>query len=389
MYITAFPHRDKLFDITDRWLSNRLDPDDPLRITRIINYDSYTAWETMLQFTTDLNRQLCREKIHRKSITIKQELKDFICDAEGTKSDRVRRLISEYKNLPEYHYVGSPVAGYLFHDTEKRIISICRLKRAKRIAEKTSRYAALHVTRMIREAADKLWLEFSGEPTIPETMPEDVLAEAEKQLMMSIKKNGFTLPVDIMEIRDVMGIKVIQNGISENRLESVIDQFPNVKIIEKETHSGRYNAVHYILELKVDIKQILQKFSLLKNHTQFSNRGLPATDIVEDFTAFTKTGADSVQLDLIFITYEELIESEIGRSTHEARIFKQRRHQSSFGNIPINIEYLMEYLIAVGLSPAVHIDEIPIKIWGRYLPDTLGYRIRNLYKMPGDSIVHV
>ena len=73
---------------------------------------------------------------------------------------------------------------------------------------------------------------------------------------------------------------------------------------------------------------------------------------------------------------------------HEARIFKQRQHQSSFGNIPTNIEYLIEYLIAVGLSPAVHIDEIPIKIWGRYLPDTLSHRIRSLYNMPGYSIIH-
>ena len=389
MYITAFPHRDELFDITSRWLSNRLHPDDPPRITRIINYDSYMAWETMLQFTTDLNRQLCREEIHRKSITIKKELKDFICDAEGPKSDRVRRLMSGYRNLPEYHYVGSPVAGYLFHDTENRIVSICRLKRAKRIAEKTSRYAALHITRKIRETANELWLKFSGEQIVPETLPDDVFTEAEKQLMMLIRKDGFTLPVDIMEIKDVMGIKVIQNGVSDNRLESVIGRFPDVEIIEKETHSGKYNAVHYIVELKVDIKRIIQKLNAEKMHAMFRNRGLPNAHLVKDFAAFAETGADRVQLDLILMTFEELVESEIGRSTHEARIFKQRRDQSSFGNIPINIEYLIEYLIAVGLSPAVRIDEIPIKIWGRYLPDTLGYRIRSLYNLPGDSIVHV
>lgn len=386
MYITAFPHRDELFNITNRWFSDTLLPDDPLRITRIINYDSFTAWETMLNFIADLNRKLCREKIHQKPIRIKKELKDFICSSEGPKSDRARRLISEYKDLPEYHYIGSPVAGSLFHDTENRIVSMCRLKRAKRIAEKTSRYAAIHITRKIQDTANELWLKFSGKPTVPESLPDDVLTEAEKQLMVSIKKSGFALPADIMGIKDAMGIKVIRNGVSENSLESVINQFQDVEIIEKETHSGRYNAIHYVIELKVEIKKIIQKFSALKNHDALTGRGLPDAHIVEDFTAFAETGSDRVQLDLIFITFEELIESEIGRSMHEARIFKQRQHQNSFGNIPINIEYLIEYLIAVGLSPVVHIDEIPIKIWGRYLPDTLSYCIRNLYNMPGYSI---
>jgi hypothetical protein len=364
-------------------------PEDPLRITRIVNYDSFTAWETMLGFITKLNRELCRDEVHRKPISIKKELKDFICNAEGSKSDRIRRLISEYKNLPEYHYIGSPVAGAIFHDAENRIVSICRLKRAKRIAEKTSRYVALHITRKIQETARDLWLKFSGQPTVPGSLPEDVLTEAEKQLMLSIKKNGFSLPVDIMEIKDVMGIKIIRNGVSESELESVIDRFPGARVIEKETHSGRYNATHYVVELKVDLKEVTKKFGALKEHTMFTGRGLPGANIVEDFATFAETGGDRVELDLILITFEELIESEIGRSMHEVRIFKQRQHQNSFGNIPINIEFLIEYLIAVGLSPVVHIDEIPIKIWGRYLPDTLGYRIRSLYNMPGHTIVHV
>jgi hypothetical protein len=387
MYITAFPHRDELFDITNRWFSDKLLPEDPLRITRIINYDSFTAWETMLGFITKLNQNLCEKETHRKPITIKKELKDFICGAEGPKSDRVRRLITDYKNLPEYHYVGSPVAGALFHDMENHIISMCRLKRAKRIAEKTSRYAALHITEKIRKTANEIWLKYSGKPTVPESLPDDVLIEAEKQLMMSMKKDGFSLPANIMEIKDVMGIKVVKNDVSENRLESVLDRFPDVDIIEKETHSGRYNAIHYVVELKVDSGTVIQKFSALKNHGILKSRGLPDSHIVKDFAAFAETGSDRIQLDLIYITFEELIESEIGRSMHEARIFKQRQHQNSFGNIPINIEYLIEFLIAVGLSPVVNIDEIPIKIWGRYLPDTLGYRIRRLYDMPGYSIV--
>ena len=72
---------------------------------------------------------------------------------------------------------------------------------------------------------------------------------------------------------------------------------------------------------------------------------------------------------------------------HESRIFMQRQQQELYGNISLNIEYIIEYLLAVGLSPKVHMDEIPIKIWGRYLPDTLSYRIRRLYQMPEYSLI--
>ena len=388
MYISAFLHRDELFDITNRWFSDKLEPDDPLRVTRIIAYDSFAAWEKLLCFVTDLNRKLCPTKVRQKPITIKKQLKDFICNAEGPKSDRINNLIHEYKNLPEYYYVGSPLAGNIYLDENHRVVSICRLKRVKRIAEKTSRYASLHITQKIQETANEIRIENGKVRNGSGQLPHDLLIQAEKRLMMSIKKKGLTLPADIVSIKDVLGIKVIRNGVSENKLESVIEKFPGANIIEKETHTGNYNAIHYVVELKVDLKDIICKFAAGNNQAYFSNRGLPKERIVEDFKTFIGTGSDTVQLDMIFTTFDELIESEIGRSMHEARIFKQRQHQNSFGNIPINIEYLIEYLIAVGLSPVVHIDEIPIKIWGRYLPDTLSYLIRGLYDMPGYSIIH-
>jgi hypothetical protein len=48
----------------------------------------------------------------------------------------------------------------------------------------------------------------------------------------------------------------------------------------------------------------------------------------------------------------------------------------------MNVEFLIEYLFAVGLSPRITIERLPIKLWGRYLPDSIGYHIRQLYYMP-------
>ena len=64
---------------------------------------------------------------------------------------------------------------------------------------------------------------------------------------------------------------------------------------------------------------------------------------------------------------------------HEERITAQRNRKVYRGYIPMNVEFLIEYLFAVALSPKSRIDRLPVKLWGRYLPDTISYHIRQLY----------
>jgi len=141
--------------------------------------------------------------------------------------------------------------------------------------------------------------------------------------------------------------------------------------------------------LLVDFDYLVQRFRDSHKSFDCTKRGVSQENIQEDFARFLVTGSNSVQVDLILTTFEELIESEIGRSMHESRIFHQRQQQTYFGNIPTNVEYIIEYLLAVALSPVVFIDEIPIKIWGRYLPDSLSYSIRKLYNMPEHSLIEI
>ncbi len=55
----------------------------------------------------------------------------------------------------------------------------------------------------------------------------------------------------------------------------------------------------------------------------------------------------------------------------------------------MNVEFLLEYLFAVGLNSAAAISDIPIKLWGRYLPETLAMRVRRLYQLPRDDICFI
>ena len=158
-------------------------------------------------------------------------------------------------------------------------------------------------------------------------------------------------------------------------------------IVEKERHTGKYNAVHYVIELAADFQALNAAFKKKANPMDLARRGISAVDVYEDFNSFIRTGVDSVQVDLILTTFDELVESEIGRSMHEIRIFSQRQQAAFYGNIPVNIEYILEFMLAVGLSPTAVLDDIPLKIWGRYLPDTLSHLIRQLYYQPEHTLV--
>jgi hypothetical protein len=389
MYLTAFLHRDKLYEITNRWLSDKLAVEDPLIITKIITYDSFAAWEMLLAFADNLLPELNQTGIHRKRIMDKKELKDAICNAPFQHPERTRTLIENYRQMSEFYYIGSPVAGYVYFDGTPGFVGVCRFKRVKRIAEKASRYASLYLTKEVQTASMQVANRRAGLDETSDAIFMDRMLRAEEEVMQRIKAMGVVLPKQLMNIQDILGIKLVDTGFGESTLEATIDQFPRAEIIEKERHSGNYNAIHYIVELKADYEFIINRFDDNCNRVNYSSRGLPKEDIQRDFIDFIKTGKDTVQLDLILTTYEELVESEVGRSMHESRIFKQRQAQKYQGNIPINVEYIIEYLLAVGLSPEIQIDGIPVKTWGRYLPDTLSYIIRKLYGMPEYCLIQI
>lgn len=387
MYISAFLHRQELFEITERWLSDALRPEDALQITRILTYDSFIAWHTALEFVQSLNRRLGHPKALQRPLYRKRDLKDFITAETPPASGRIGELIASYRRMPEFFYVGSPMAGYLFHDREGRALGVCRFKRVKRIAEKASRYAALFMYERVRRQSEALMRD-AGTPLSPEApLTRDLLAAAERRIILHIRREGLELPARPMTIRDVVGAKIVDRGFGPEGLAAAIADMPRAAVVDREDHRGNYNAIHYNVRLAVDPAPVVAAFDASPHRTVCRRRGLAADGGTADFEAFIEGGADDLSLDLILTTPEELLESEIGRSMHETRIFHQRQEGTVYGNIPVNIEYIIEYLLAVGLSPVVAVDEIPIKIWGRYLPDTLSYCIRNLYGIPEFSLL--
>jgi hypothetical protein len=86
---------------------------------------------------------------------------------------------------------------------------------------------------------------------------------------------------------------------------------------------------------------------------------------------YVSRGAGSVRIELILTTPEELMEAEFGRSIHELRVLRLRQRQKYNGPLGQNAGYLIEYMLALASSPTVRVPEIPIKMYGRYLPEEI------------------
>ena len=116
--------------------------------------------------------------------------------------------------------------------------------------------------------------------------------------------------------------------------------------------------------------------------------GYPAEELKKGLEPFLADGEPKINIEMILSTFPDMVESELGSSIHEERIIAQRDNKSYKGYIPMNVEFLVESLFAVGFSPRIDIDQVPIKLWGRYLPETLSSYVRQLYNLPEHDLIH-
>ena len=92
-----------------------------------------------------------------------------------------------------------------------------------------------------------------------------------------------------------------------------------------------------------------------------------------------ESGARTIRAEVILTTFDELVESEFGRAIHEARILTQRTSVTYAGRIAKNASYIIGYLLMLAISPTVEVPELPVKMWGRYLPDTYNLAVWKLF----------
>jgi len=395
MYLSSFIHRDDIFDIVERWLLGRLQPDDGLRITQILICDGFVLGRTLESMTKTFLHMVHGASFKQERIQFKGQLRDAICSSLQDGNTRTRQLVRLYQTNPEFFYREAPINGVICQDDKGRLLGLYRIKRPRRIAEKANRYVANWIFRLVQNRAREMARERARKHNVPlaelitpKKLMDLEFISAEKDIAQRFKDNHIELDKSALKIHDVGGIKIVAKQEELDKLEQDLSVHPNIRVISRESFSGNYQAVSLIIEVPWSREHVCHSYNDQRAWQKFLDRGLPETELKKGLEQLLEAAKPTLKIELILSTYPDMVESELGNSLHEERIIAQRDNKVYQGYIPMNVEFLIEYLFALGTSPQVHIDHLPIKLWGRYLPDTVIDQIRALYGMPQGELFY-
>lgn len=386
MYLTGLVQRDRLFEVATRWFRDWLEPEDGRFATQVFIYESLISGPTARKFLADIIRVIYDEPFQLRRMTLKDQVREAILASCLAPTAEIRTHIEQYRALPEEFFPRTPVDLMLATGRNGELLGMTRIKRMRRVAEKASRRVADRLAGAIRQHARGLAQARARAAGIPlenlVTSPRQMELEfetAERLISQTFRDRQLIFkPLDL-RIDDFIGFKFIGTPDEQDRLERAIRAHPRTTLVEREVHQGDYNATNLLVDLELPPAAEIVA-SMCERSWDFAlGRGLDPEDLERGFPDYVHTGARTFRAEIILTTYDELVESEFGRSIHEVRILDQRSKDSYTGRIATNASYIIEYLLMVGLSPTVAIDSLPVKMWGRYLSETFSSAVWQLF----------
>jgi len=396
LYLESFTHRVKLAEIVSRWMVNQPRAGDVGQLKTIVNFNSYMARIWVDHVARDLLGQMHGQEPESFKARTKGALKDFVIRHPLYTNQRIEAMRAHYRRFPEDYYRETPFDGRVyFHNQNSRplFVGATRIKRFRRIAEKGGRRIVDFMFQRIRGHADDLALERAQAQgirkdqllTTPEVMDEE-FAHAERRLIKSIKQGTLQSEMPVLAIPDVVGIKLIAEEDQYSRLVQLLKADSRYRLLEEEHHRGKYNATN------LRVAFMLPRDLLMKNYPQgvhrkvLAARGFDPDLVKEQYLEFVEAGEDHVLLEVIVSTFQDFMESEFGRAMHEERVLAQRSHLDYRGPLTTAVRYLMDYMFTLCIAPAHGpVNDVPIKLWTKYMPDTIDRVIRDLFNVPSDS----
>lgn len=389
VYLTSFIHRENLLNIAERWFCGHPEEGDALRLTEIFICDGFVVGETLDMITRRLLSGIYPGPFQGKRLRFKGELRDTLCRCHCRVTPRMEDLFCLYLKKPDFFYQEAPINGMMCLDEKEQLVGLYRIKRPRRIAEKANRKIANWIFQIVQNRARKMAEDRATAFGIPLYMlvtPEAEMVKefknAENAISKSFSEGTIEFSKEDLTIHDVGGIKIVAETEKLKHLEEELSQDPSLRIVEEEEYYGNYQAKSLILEVSWDAEQVCRRYRDTRRWEKYLNRGIPEEALKRGLEPLLVGAGGKIFVELILTTYPDLVESELGNSIHEERILTQRDNKIYKGYIPTNVEFLLEYLFAVGFSPQTRIESLPIKLWGRYLPDTLVSEIRRLYHLP-------
>ncbi|MEK7704271.1 MAG: hypothetical protein AAB426_04875 [Myxococcota bacterium] len=392
--LTSFVHRAELAEIIARWMVNQPRAGDVQKLKGIVNFNTYSARIWVDRITRDLLRTLHEAVPTATAVRTKGEVKDFSVAHLPYTNARIEELCGHYRRFPEDFYRETPIDGSYYTvngGAGPQIVAFSRIKRFRRIAEKGSRRIVDFMLQRIRINAERLADERAHSLGIARTQlissPQEMEEEfrhAERRVIKSIKQGTIRAELPNFDIPDVVGIKLIVEDERYNDLVEAIGRQSDTRIVEVERHTGFYNAVNIHLEYTLPMDLLAAHPPSDRYLDVLVARGFAREDVPRLYAQFLAQCEPKVRVEIIVSTFQEYLESEIGRCMHEDRILSQRAHPEYRGHLATNVRYLMNYILTMCRSPRMEdIEDIPIKLWVKYMPDTVSYLVRALYLPEG------
>jgi hypothetical protein len=215
----------------------------------------------------------------------------------------------------------------------------------------------------------------------------DEFIAAEEEIAREIRTGAFQFDRAALTIRDVAGIKLVGPDEALAELEVALREMPSMQVVDRQSFDGRYRATALVLKVPWDAEAVCQAYEESRAWERYRGRGVDDACLRRGLAPLLTGAASTLTIEVMLTTFSDLVESELGRGLHEQRVIAQRDDREYTGYLPMNVEFLVEYLFAVAFSPQIKLSGLPIKLWGRYLPDTLSSHIRRLYGLPDPDLL--
>lgn len=386
MFLTGITQRERLFEIASRWLADRLEPEDGRRVTEIFLFESMINPPTAQRFLAKLQAPLRPQSVQLVRMRTKDELRRLLAATSAMATPRAAELFAAWRADPESFFPRTPIDLSVLLREDGSPFAMVRVKRIRRIAEKTSRRIAERLIDEIRRIARELasrratreGLSIEGLVSTSQAMAQD-FRRAEGFVAQSFRDHDMSFTHDDLRIDDVLGIKVIGTPDELERVEREIESCGIGNVTQREEHRGRYNDVNLLVDLRLPEPGRIIDDARNWKWQRFAGRGLTEAELRAALPAYVESGARTIRAEVILTTPDELLESEFGRSIHEERILAQRQGLPYTGRIAQNASFIVEYLLMLAVSPTVEIAELPVKMWGRYLPDVFALEVWKLF----------
>jgi hypothetical protein len=316
--------------------------------------------------------------LRTERVRFKHELRERILASIGVRNPRVDELADSFHDNPKYFFPYLPIDALIITDETPRLLALGRIKRMTRVAEKVSFRLVEALFKEIQAKARRFAEQRAAEAGVPlgafvssEEAMQDDFVRAEEAVAHRFMDRTIHIKAEALTINDIIGFKIIAPQELLDRIPLLLSDEPGVTVAEIQKHSGNYNAVNLLLDLDLPPADILANRLRGMDWDMAKARGMDPADIQRNVFSYVSAGATSIRIELILTTPEELMEAEFGRSIHELRVLRLRQRQEYNGPLGQNAGYLIEYMLALAASPSVRIPEIPIKMYGRYLPEEI------------------